>query len=172
MGSSAEFTLENSLQPIIREIRKEDDKFLGEIIRGCFLDYDATQQGTVFSDSVIDRLYDAFNGARSRYFVLESGGRVLGGSGIQQLKGADDTVCELQKMYIKKEARGKGLGRALLGRCLDFARDAGYRECYLESLPELKDALKMYEKAGFSYINTRRGNTGYFGCTLFMAKTL
>jgi putative acetyltransferase len=172
MGSSAEFTLENSIQPIIREIRKEDDKFLGEIIRGCFLDYDATQQGTVFADSVIDRLYDEFSGDRARYFVLESNGRVLGGSGIQQLKGADAAVCELQKMYLKQEARGKGLGRTLLESCLDFAREAGYQVCYLESLPELKDALKMYEKAGFTYREERMGKTGYFGCTLFMTKTL
>jgi hypothetical protein len=41
-----------------------------------------------------------------------------------------------------------------------------------ESLPELKDALKMYEKAGFSYVDTRLDNTGYFDYTLFMVKTL
>ncbi len=172
MGSSSELASSNSFDTVIREIRKEDEEYLGEIIRGCFLDYNAAQKGTVFSDSVIDRLYDEFSGGRSRYFVLESNNKVLGGSGIQQLKGADLTICELQKMYIRREARGRGLGRALMERCLDFARDAGYKKCYLESLPELKDALKMYEKAGFSYIDTRLGNTGYFGCTLFMTKIL
>jgi len=172
MSPSAQSAQQSPLKTVIRKIKKEDDKILGEIIRGCFLDYDATQQGTVFSDSVIDRLYDEFSGDRSRYFVLESEERVLGGSGIQQLKGADPATCELQKMYIRQEARGKGLGRALLERCLDFAREAGYKVCYLESLPELKDALKMYEKAGFSYVDTRLDNTGYFDYTLFMVKTL
>lgn len=157
---------------VIREIRKEDNPLLGEIIRGCFADYDATQQGTVFSDPVIDRLYEAFAGERSAYFVLELEGEVMGGSGIQPLKGASWDTCELQKMYLKREARGRGNGQALLRRCLDFARQAGFRFCYLESLPELKDALKMYEKTGFRYIPERMGNTGYYGCSLFMLREL
>ena len=157
---------------VIREIRKEDNPLLGDIIRGCFADYDATQQGTVFSDPVIDRLYEAFSGERSAYFVLELEGEVVGGSGIQPLKGASGDTCELQKMYLKQEARGKGYGQLLLRRCLDFARQAGFRFCYLESLPELKDALKMYEKTGFRYIPERMGNTGYYGCSLFMLREL
>lgn len=156
----------------IRKIKKEDESILGDIIRGCFLDYDAKKQGTVFSDSVIDRLYEEFNKPRAAYFVLESGGVVFGGSGIQQLKGADPKTCELQKMYLKNEARGRGLGRALLDQCLNYAMKQGFTICYLESLPELKDALKMYEKAGFKYISERMGNTGYYGCTLYMIKLL
>ena len=157
---------------LIRKIRKEDEKILGGIIRGCFLDYDATREGTVFSDSVIDRLYSEFEKARACYFVLEENGEVMGGSGIQQLKGAGRTICELQKMYLKKEARGRGLGRELLEKCLSFARAEGYESCYLESLPELKDALRMYEKAGFRYIASRMGDTGYYGCSLYMLRDL
>ncbi|MCF8224626.1 MAG: GNAT family N-acetyltransferase [Bacteroidales bacterium] len=157
---------------VIREIREEDEKLLGDIIRGCFLDYEATQQGTVFSDSVIDRLFDEFDKPGAAYFVVEYEGEVLGGSGIQQLKGAGKGICELQKMYLKKEARGKGLGRALLEKCLDFAKEQDFSTCYLESLPELKDALKMYERAGFRYIPERMGDTGYYGCTLFMTRDL
>ncbi|MCF8345960.1 MAG: GNAT family N-acetyltransferase [Bacteroidales bacterium] len=156
----------------IRPVRKTDDLLLGAIIRGCFLDYEATQQGTVFSDSVIDRLSEEFDGQRKAYFVLELEGKVMGGSGIQQLKGAEPHTCELQKMYLKKEARGRGLGRALLDRCLAFAKQEGFTECYLESLPELNDALKMYERAGFRYIPDRKGQTGYYGCTRFMLKAL
>jgi len=84
------------------------------------------------------------------------------------LKEADPGVCELQKMYIRKEGRGKGLGSLLLSYCLAFAKEQGFHTCYLESLPELRDALRMYEKAGFKYIPARMGNTGYFGCSLYM----
>ena len=153
---------------IIRTIKEEDDALLGNIIRGCFLDYNAAQKGTVFSDKVIDQLSVSFNRERSEYFVLEIDSVVMGGAGIQPLKGANPDVCELQKMYIKKEARGKGHGKALLDKCLDFARKQGFRTCYLESLPELKDALKMYERAGFSYIHSRMGDTGYYGCSMYM----
>lgn len=157
---------------IIRTIKREDDKYLGEVIRGSFLDYDATQTGTVFSDKVIDELSQSFSKERSEYFVLESDGKVMGGAGIQPLTGAGPEICELQKMYIKKEVRGQGLGKALLDKCLAFAREQGFQVCYLESLPELKDALRMYERAGFKYIDKRMGNTGYFGCSLYMTLDL
>lgn len=156
----------------IREIRAGDDPFLGAVIRGCFLDYDATQQGTVFSDPVIDHLSESFNGERSRYFVAEYSGKVVGGAGIQQLKGAGPEVCELQKMYLQKDFRGKGVGRKLLEKCLDFAKSADFKQCYLESLPELKDALKLYSAAGFKYVPERLGDTGYYGCSLYMTRSL
>ncbi len=156
----------------IREIRADDDPFLGEVIRGCFLDYDATQQGTVFADPVIDHLSESFRKERSKYFVAEYSGKVVGGAGIQPLKGAGPEICELQKMYLKKDFRGKGIGRALLERCLEFAKEAGFELCYLESLPELKDALKLYSAAGFRYVPDRMGDTGYYGCSLFMTRSL
>lgn len=154
----------------VRPIRVEDDPQLGAVIRSCFRDYGATEEGTVFSDPVIDRLSESFGIARGAYFVLDAGGEVVGGAGFQPLKGGDDDVCELQKMYIRSDFRGKGWGRVLLEKCLAEAKLAGFRLCYLESLPELKDALKLYEAAGFSYIPRRMGNTGYYGCTLFMTK--
>jgi putative acetyltransferase len=157
---------------IIRPVLGKDDHQLGEVIRSCFRDYGATEEGTVFSDPVIDSLSLSFRMERSAYFVLEAGGEVVGGAGFQPLKGGDAAVCELQKMYIRRDFRGKGWGRALLEKCLAEATLAGFRLCYLESLPELKDALRLYEAAGFSYIPQRMGNTGYFGCTLFMTKSL
>lgn len=157
---------------IIRPIRKEDDLFLGAIIRTSFLDYNATQEGTVFSDKVIDRLSIAFKKPRSAYFVLENKDEILGGAGIQPLAEASSNICELQKMYIKKEVRGKGHGKALLDKCLEFAVKEGFTICYLESLPELRDALKMYERSGFRFIDSRMGNTGYYGCSLYMIKDL
>lgn len=156
----------------IRQIRQTDDRQLGEVIRSCFRDYGATEEGTVFSDPVIDRLSLSFGKERSAYFVLEAAGAAVGGAGFQPLKGGGREVCELQKMYIRRDFRGKGWGRALLEKCLSEASMAGFRLCYLESLPELKDALKLYEAAGFSYIPERMGNTGYYGCTLFMTRAL
>ncbi|MBK5296869.1 MAG: GNAT family N-acetyltransferase [Vicinamibacteria bacterium] len=45
--------------------------------------------------------------------------------------GGEPQVCELRKMYLRPEARGRGLGRAMLARCLDLARQLGYRPMYL-----------------------------------------
>ena len=171
-GKAKQGTSPADKKVIIRSIRKEDDPQLGTVIRGCFRDYGATEEGTVYADPIIDRLSESFSVPRSAYFVLESEGEVVGGAGFQPLKEGDPGVCELQKMYLRKDFRGRGWGRALLEKCLEGAKKEGFHTCYLESLPELKDALKLYEAAGFSYIPQRLGNTGYYGCTLYMTKEL
>jgi len=48
------------------------------------------------------------------------------------------------------------------------AREMGYRQIYLESMPELGKAISMYEKAGFRSINQPMGNSGHFGCDIWM----
>lgn len=156
----------------LRPVEPGDNKALGTVIRSCFLDYDATTSGTVFEDPVIDNLYENFSQAKSIYYVLDHHGEILGGAGIQPLKKGPAEVCELQKMYLRKDGRGKGLGMLLMQKCLEFARNAGYSLCYLESLPELKDALHLYEKCGFEYRNSRMGDTGYHGCSLYMTRRL
>ena len=75
-------------------------------------------------------------------------------------------------MYLLPRARGLGLGKALIQKTLHFAVEKGYRNVYLETMPELKQALKVYEKFGFEYIQHSLGNTGHFGCGLWMLKAL
>jgi putative acetyltransferase len=60
----------------------------------------------------------------------------------------------------------------LIQKCLDFAKEAGYKNIYLETMPELKQALKIYSTFGFHYINAPMGNTGHHGYDLRMLKKL
>ena len=75
-------------------------------------------------------------------------------------------------MYLYPDVRGIGLGKLLIGKCLDEARRSGYRNVYIETMPELRQALRVYEKFGFEYIDHALGNTGHFGCELWMIKKL
>ncbi|HYK54929.1 MAG TPA: GNAT family N-acetyltransferase, partial [Flavisolibacter sp.] len=86
--------------------------------------------------------------------------------------GLPDDTCELVKMYLLKKVRGLGLGKLLIQKALDFATQAAYKNVYLETMPELKQALKAYEKFGFEYIDHPMGNTGHFGCDLWMLKSI
>jgi len=52
------------------------------------------------------------------------------------------------------------------------ARELGYTQLYLESLPELGKAISLYEKTGFRRINKALGNSGHFGCDIWMVKDL
>ncbi|HZI01350.1 MAG TPA: GNAT family N-acetyltransferase, partial [Flavisolibacter sp.] len=84
--------------------------------------------------------------------------------------GLPTDTCELVKMYILQKVRGIGLGRILIQKSLDFAKETGYRKVYLETMPELKQALHTYSKFGFQYIDHPMGETGHFGCDLWMLK--
>jgi len=56
--------------------------------------------------------------------------------------------------------------------CLDWAAAAGAEQVYLETMPELKIAVPMYEKLGFEYLDGPMGNSGHFGCAIQMIKRL
>jgi putative acetyltransferase len=57
-------------------------------------------------------------------------------------------------------------------KTIESARNLGYRQLYLESLPELGKAISLYERAGFKSIPAHLGNSGHFGCDIWMLKEL
>jgi len=75
-------------------------------------------------------------------------------------------------MYFMPEARGKGWGSKMMATCLDFAKEAGFEQCYLETMPYMDDARKLYFKSGFKSIPKPMGNTGHYSCTVWMLKDL
>jgi putative acetyltransferase len=155
-----------------RIIQPADNAALAVIIRDSLAEFGANKPGTVFYDPTTDALYELFQAPGSIYFVAEDNGRILGGAGIFPSPGLPEGVCELVKMYLHKDTRGKGLGRLLIEKCLDAARGMGYKKVYLETMPELHKAVSVYEKFGFSYLNGPMGNTGHFGCDVWMIKEL
>ena len=166
-------SMQTTLQNVqIRPIKPEDNKALAQVIRKTLEEFGANKPGTVYYDDSTDHLSDVFQMAGSIYFVAEVDGRVVGGGGIYPSPGLPEGTCELVKMYLLPEARGIGLGSALIQKNLDYAQEAGYQQVYLETMPELKQALKTYEKFGFAYINAPMGETGHFGCDLWMLKRI
>lgn len=153
----------------IRNIQAKDNTTLAEIIRKTLEEYDSAKPGTVYFDPTLDDLNTWFSEDRATYFVVEKEGEILGGAGIKQLDGIDDnTICELQRMFLKPESRGLGIGKNLMNRCLDFAKEQGFQKCYLETLPVLQEAVFLYEKVGFQVLEKPLGNTGHFGCDIAM----
>lgn len=156
----------------IRPIQHSDNSELAVIVRNTLTEFGANVPGTVFFDPTTDALFELFQTKKSAYFVAETDGKILGGGGIYPTEGLPENTCELVKMYLLPEARGIGLGRSLIERCLEMARTKGFQQVYLETLPELKLAVKVYEKFGFEYLSAPLGNTKHFGCGLWMLKKL
>ncbi|HVG12652.1 MAG TPA: GNAT family N-acetyltransferase [Flavisolibacter sp.] len=157
---------------VIRNIEAKDDAALAIVIRTALAEFGANKPGTVFYDETTDHLSEVFQQEGSVYFVAERAGEVVGGGGIFPSPGLEHGTCELVKMYLRSDARGFGLGRKLIEKSLSWAKEAGYDFVYLETMPELKQALKTYERFGFEYINAPMGNTGHYGCDRWMLKKL
>lgn len=156
----------------IRAIQKKDNVSMATIVRNSLAEFGANKPGTVYYDPTTDALFELFQKLGSFYFVAEEDGLLLGGGGIFPTQALPPKTCELVKMYLDKNARGKGLGKLLIEHCLQWAKKNGYENCYLETMPELKQALKVYEKFGFSYLKEPLGNSGHFGCDMWMIKGL
>ncbi len=155
----------------IRPIRGEDDAAMAAIIRTVMPEFGAVGSGFAIADPEVDWMSRAYAEPRHAYFVIESEGRVLGGAGMAPLTGGDADTCELRKMYFLPEARGLGAGAAMMKACLDAARDAGFRQCYLETLSGMDAAMRLYERSGFRRISTPMGATGHGGCNAFYLLT-
>jgi len=157
---------------LIREIQKGDNVQIAVVIREVFISDDYPKTGTAFADTQLDFMFETYDNPRAAYFVVEENGKIIGGAGISQLESSKENICELQKMYFLKEARGKGLGLQMIEKCLAIATEFGYSNCYLETLPEMLVAQNLYKKVGFEYLNSPLGNTGHTTCPVWMIKQL
>lgn len=157
---------------IIREIESKDNLKIATVIRNVFEELDAPKVGTAYADPHLNTLFEVYQAENEIYFVVEKDEIILGGCGIGNLVEAEFKICELQKMYLAKEARGKGIAKDLMQKCLSFAKQVGYDKCYIETLPFMKDAQKLYVKSGFNYIDGPIGATGHNACDVFMIKDL
>jgi len=156
----------------IRPIEKKDNAALAKIVRDTLAEFGANHPGTVYYDPTTDTLFEVFQRDGAGYFVAEIDNKLMGGAGIYPTDGLPAGTCELVKMYLLPEARGLGLGKTLIEKSLALAKDNNYGYVYLESMPELKKALTVYEKFGFTYLNGPMGNSGHFGCELSMLKKI
>lgn len=151
----------------IRPILAADDAAMAAIIRRVMPEFGADGPGFAIHDAEVDRMSEAYAQPGLRYFVVERGGIVEGGAGIAPLSGTDGRICELRKMYFLPALRGLGAGSAMMQACLAFAREAGYAQCYLETLTGMDRAQALYEHSGFRRIPAALGDTGHFACNRF-----
>lgn len=156
----------------IRLIQHQDNSQIAALIRSVLIEHNAPKVGTAYADTSLDTLSDVYNLPRSVYYVAESHGKVIGGCGIAPLENGSEIICELQKMYFAPEARGTGVASELLQKCLDAATGLGFSQCYLETLPNMVAAQKLYSKFGFTYLDAPLGNTGHSSCPVWMIKSL
>ena len=86
---------------------------------------------------------------RGALFVADDQARLIGMIGLRPF---DDAICEMKRLYVRPEARGRGLAKQLIAAALDQARRLHYSEIRLDTLPMMGDAQSLYAALGFADI--------------------
>ena len=85
-----------------------------------------------------------------RLLLAEFEGQIAGCVALHKLEAG---ICEMKRLYLRPQFRGKGLGRAIAGCIIAEARTMGYRRMRLDTVePVMKDAVAMYRRIGFREI--------------------
>ncbi len=161
-----------SMSVIIRPIRKSDNSNVARMIRAVFVEFDAPTEGTIFTDKTTDTLFELFQEKNAALWIAEKDSEIVGCCGIFPTVGLPEKCTELVKFYVSNSVRGTGIGRQLMQKSEEFAIKLGYSEIYIESLPAFGNAVRIYKKNGYSLLDHPLGNSGHFGCDIWMVKSL
>lgn len=157
----------------VRPITAADNPHIAQVIRDVSAEFGLTaDKGYTVSDPQLDHLFELYSAEHSAYWIVEHQGKVVGGGGVAPLACSAPDICELQKMYFLPEVRGFGVARELALRAMEYARQRGFRRCYLETTSSLTRAIRLYESLGFELIESALGCTGHTDCEVRMLRTL
>jgi carbonic anhydrase len=126
----------------------DDDALAIEQVRELFAEYHEWLGAVVCSARLAEEvasLPGPYAAPSGRLFLAHDA--ELGCIGVRQHEGER---CEIKRLYVRESARGTGLGRALIEAAIEVARDLGYAEALVSTLPEMMPvAAAMYERLGF-----------------------
>lgn len=98
----------------------------------------------LIADFVLD------DNARGEIFIAERAGELVGCSAMIEQSGKDQTKRgQLRWVLADASVRGTGLGETLVRSAIDYARNQGWREVFLETTPGLDASMGLYKKLGF-----------------------
>ena len=124
-----------------------------EITRGLFKEYaSGLNIDLCFQnfDQEVNGLPGNYAPPSGRLLVAIDGEQVAGCIALRSLGGRD---CEMKRLYVRPEFRGKGLGKKLVTTLVDAAREIGYRRMLLDTLPgKMDEAIALYRSLGFREI--------------------
>lgn len=169
-------TLENMIDFMatykIRKIEPQDNEQVKSVVQSVLVEMGVPKVGTAYEDASLNDMFAEYSESRKAYFVVEENGRIVGAAGIAPLANFDGSICELQKMYFLPEVRGKGVGAEMMKECLEFAKEQGFTRCYIETMPYMEQAQKLYTRSGFGALDGPLGDTGHYNCSVWMIRDL
>lgn len=154
----------------IRELTRQDDPFIKEIIQSVLKEYHDDLPGTAYYDPELGELSKYYATPNRKYWVVTINDKVVGGCGVAQFD--DLGTAEVQKLYLLEQTRGLGIGKKLVQLCEITARELGYSSLYIETLSNMPEALSLYEHLGFVKLSHSKGGTQHNACDVWLEKKL
>src|SRR6266478_5314733 len=161
MKSAHTIPRSSSVSPVVKGLRVFQAETQPQIVqtRDLFLEY---AQSLGFSlcfqnfDKELADLPGDYAPPEGRLLLAEYEGQLAGCVALHKL---EPDICEMKRLYLRPQFRGKGLGRILAERIMTEARQIGYSLMRLDTVePVMKDAVVMYRKLGFKEIAPYREN--------------
>lgn len=124
---------------------------IARVVRQVMLEHDLDPSSD-HTEIELSTLPGAYRQAGGEFLVvLDPAGRIVGTLGIKaSMTGtAGAKVCELTRMYLLPEYRGKGEGGRMLSEALRVAASLGFSTVELETAPVFGAAIRLYRKNGF-----------------------
>ena len=141
--------MQHETERAVIELVAADGPVAMDVVRQLFREYEASLQ--------IDLCFQGFEAelaALPDKYAPPEGALILAwmdgqAAGCVALRAIDADVCEMKRLYVRDAYRGLGLGRALVARIIDEARQRGYRDMRLDTLSRMEVALRLYASFGF-----------------------
>jgi putative acetyltransferase len=134
------------VQPRLRPATSADGPAVRELVFGVLREY-GLKPDPADTDADLNDIEASYTARGGDFHVLETpDGRIVGTVGLYP---QGPGVCELRKMYLARDVRGRGHGRRLLDHALASARARGFRRMVLETASVLKEAVALYRRYGF-----------------------
>ncbi|MFH1335042.1 MAG: GNAT family N-acetyltransferase [Candidatus Zixiibacteriota bacterium] len=144
-------------QDIIRIVQATSAKDLDQV-RELFREY-ATSLGFDLCfqnfDKELAELPGDYAPPSGRLLLLISESKI---AGCVALRNMGEGMCEIKRLYVRPEFRGKGIGKMLARAIIQEARRIGYRYMRLDTVPFMKEAISLYHSLGFKDIEPYRYN--------------
>lgn len=102
-------------------------------------------------DEELEHLEHKYGLPYGRLYLAYYEGELAGCIGLRKV---DETNCEMKRLYVRPQFRGKHIGDYLVKHIIEEARAIGYSYMLLDTLPFLQSAIHMYRKYGFYEISS------------------
>lgn len=128
------------------------------------LDFELTFQDV---DRELAEIAVEYNAPTGVLLLVYDGDKAIACGGVRKI---DSTTAELKRMFVDPAYRGHQLGQQLLQMALAASKQLGYSSIRLDTVPQMRSAIKLYESAGFREIDPYRFNP--MPGAIFMEKEL